>query len=196
MHLLGRVGLFQGFRVELDLAIALDHLETVVERARSDVRVELPVLVAQLVNLAITLLLGGRGSLGLLLEAGADPLNRALLDFLGELLTLRKQCITGLLVFHLGVLARLGLGIFILPVLVTFQLLHDLTRGNELLQVCPVFGEVNLGGDYRVKPALDDAPDTYGDRGQNAASSGSMEVHLLEKTHGALWMRTEPRDSG
>lgn len=156
-----RYSLFRGIRVEVDLATTLDNVESVIERASPHIRVKDPVLAAQLLNKLIALFLSSRGSGSLLLEASTNPLDCDVLNLLGELLSLGHQGVTGFLIGHFGVLVLSDLDVFVLPVLIAFQLLHDLVRVNELLEILAVFGEMDLGRNDRIKPALDDTPDAY-----------------------------------
>lgn len=148
-------------RIEVNLPTALDDIESVIERASPDIRVKNPVLRTQLLDQAIPLLLGSRGSVGLLFEAGADPLNGDILDLLGELLALGHQGISRFLVGHLGILVLRHLDVFIFPVFVAFELFQDLAWVDVLFEILTVLREVNLRCDDWVEPALDNAPDAW-----------------------------------
>lgn len=152
--------LLLGLGVEFNLTTALDDIESVVQGAGTNVRVQDPVLLPQLFDQAITLIFGSVHSISVLLVASAKPLDGDVLDLLRQSLALSDQLVAGLGILHLGILALLDLGVCVFPVLVTLELLHDLAWGDEGFEVFAVLGEVDLGGDDRVEPALYNAPDT------------------------------------
>lgn len=115
----------------------------------------------QLVNQVISSLLGQTDSFLVPAGAGRNPGDGGILDFLGQLLSLSNQGVSLSRVLHCLVLIGLGLHILVLPVLVAFEFLGEAIPGDKFLEVVGILGEVDLGGNYGVKPALDDIPDSF-----------------------------------
>lgn len=153
-------------------------------------------MVSQLADKLAPLLLGQTDGFLVLAGMGREPVDRGFLEVLGDLLSLREQGITRGRVLHLLVFVGLGLHVFVFPVLLAFEFLGDAVHGDEFLEVTGRLGEMDLASHDGVEPALDDTPESY-DMSQNGnfgpRYSGFDEP---EKSQGALWTSTAPKDSG
>lgn len=150
-----------GGRVLVDLPTRLDDVVAIVQRSGADVRVERPVLLAEFLDGVRSLLFDGVDIGPVVAAGGSDPFEGDVLHLSGELLSLAQELVPLGSVFHCLVFALLDLRVLVFPVLTAFEFFRDAVVGDEVLELVLVPSEVDLGGDYRVEPALDDVPDSW-----------------------------------
>lgn len=116
---------------------------------------------SQLADQLAPFLLGQADGFLVLAGMGREPGDGGFLELLGYFLSLRKQSIARGRVLHFLVFIGLGLQVLVFPVLIAFEFLGEAIHGDEFLEVTGGLGEMDLASHDRVKPALNDAPESY-----------------------------------
>lgn len=142
-------------------------LTAVVEVTSTDIRIQLevsnPQLLGQRQTLSLDLLLRPSTCI---LSTSLDPLFGDSLKLPKNTLPLVKETVLGLDILEAIVLARNNGGILVgVLVLAAVVLVGEVVSVNDLGEFLVVTGELNLGGDNGVQPALDDLPDAPEDEG-------------------------------
>lgn len=156
---------------------------------------------SQLADQLAPFLLGQADGFLVLAGMGREPGDGGFLELLGYFLSLRKQSIARSRVLHFLVFIGLGLQVLVFPVLIAFEFLGEAIHGDEFLEVTGGLGEMDLASHDRVKPALNDAPESYKKkeymvRTANECWTSCSKFNEPEKSQGALWTSTAPKDSG
>lgn len=115
----------------------------------------------QLADQLVPFLLGQIDSFLVLAGIGREPGDSGFLEFLGYFLSLCNQSITRGRVLHFLVFVGLGLQVLVFPVLLALEFLGEAVHGDEFLEVIGGLGEMDLASHDRVKPTLDNVPETY-----------------------------------
>ena len=133
--------------VPFDTISIVDVTLAVVQRSRSNIRVQLPVIIGQFHSNRLAFSFHLFSLLGILC---CYPAESRIFKLLGKLVPGLKNTILGLRVLHQVILAEHWLIILVLPVLIPVQLLDDLGRCNKLFQIFSATGKMNFGGNNWV----------------------------------------------
>jgi hypothetical protein len=76
--------------------------------------------------------------------------------------------------------------VFVLPIFVTAELVDELVRRDELLEVFATICEMNLGGNDGVEPAVDNLPDAFCSWSAIVFPPTSTRVHAFEDPRGVV----------
>lgn len=147
--------------IEIDDATPPDHALTIIQRPRPDIGIKSPIILIQASRQLIPL----PGQLGRIIRTPRDPFKGLPLQLPKRGRPLRLQPLPRIHILHHLVLALHRLFVPIVPLLASAQLPHDLTPGDEDLEILDGFRKVDLGSDDGIQPALDDGPDALEDPG-------------------------------